>query len=61
MVYWYHPPYDQVVEAQSWLYDLWQNHWGQLSILHLNNDRMRVVVLKFYQLDHANWFTLRWS
>lgn len=61
VVYWYQPPYDNVVQAQQWLYDQWGNEWGQLSILHLNNDRLRIVVLKFYRLDHANWFNLKWA
>jgi hypothetical protein len=61
VVYWYHPSYDDIVQAQQWLHDQWGNDWGQLSILHLNNDRMRTVTLKFYRLDHANWFSLKWA
>lgn len=60
-VIWSQPSISNLSDAQAWLYDLWNNDWGTLQILDLNSDHNRTVILKFYRLDHANWFMLRWS
>ena len=61
LVTWKKPSILELSNAQDWLYDIWHNDWGTLSVIDLNSDHLRTVLLKFHRLDHANWFMLRWS
>jgi hypothetical protein len=61
LVTWHKPPMDELIQARAWLYELWHNDWGSISILDSHSDHLRKAMLVFHRLDHANWFMLKWS